>query len=610
MLLAADDIVRYQGNIEITQLGGEVITGYGEISMSKDTGVVFIAQYVNNDLDKFTVGAFNAQGLLEEKRDYTEKTEKDFFNAVNYFEELIKSRQPEEESAPPSIGKFYFFKKSIGRDAYVSIQGMEDIIIDEADIPTVFSPPSTKPLGRLNLKDSTNPKYDPIKAKFALKYLEEEATEMAAANNWNLSDFAIYNMTPYEIGDENEGQPPPDEVNPINPNDIEDEDLQKKPEDEEPEKQEKPKPKVGDIIKIKENYGIVESIDSNNKIKVRKLTKDEAMNILSERRGNSQYSGASSMALGGEIKDEDEDFLYLEIDDENSEIEILSLDEAPSDEKKDSDEIPFFRVPNTSLDILNLFLYVENIKTGDITNKQETYQFIVTKVEGDNFKGTAVGLDLPGEATLVRKIKYDGADGTGYLLLAEGEGGEDELGEPNNEISFVLVSNIYTNTIAGDLYSKNTETDEIKNLNKSIVFNIEDRNPNYFKGTVTGIDGKVIMKRVPNLDQQNREAYYLLQEGDDEPNDKKGEPLDITNEDDIKELPPVNPKDLKEALEQFSNTNDLKKTYRKQKNLITALSFYNENELGKLLTDLKLPANTNKQQFINLVEKETKTIFN
>ena len=64
MLLGADDIVRYQGNIEITQLGGEIIKGYGEISMSKDTGVVFISQYINNDLDKFTLGAFNEQWLL------------------------------------------------------------------------------------------------------------------------------------------------------------------------------------------------------------------------------------------------------------------------------------------------------------------------------------------------------------------------------------------------------------------------------------------------------------------------------------------------------------------------------------------------------------------
>ena len=418
MLLGTDDIIRYQGNIEITQLGGEVITGYGEISMSKDTGVVFIAQYVNNDLDKFTVGAFNDQGLLEEKRDYTEKTEKDFFNAVNYFEELIKSRQPEEEETPPSVGKFYFFKKSIGRNAYVSIQGMEDIIIDEADIPTVFSPPKTKPLGRLNLKDSTNPTYEPIKAKYALKYLRDEAKEMADANNWNLSDFAVYDMTPYEIGDENEGEAPPDNVNPLNPNDIENEDLEKKPK-EKKEKKEKNEPR----------------------------DKGEP--------GDDE----------GEPSDEDGE---------------------PGDDKGEPGD-----------------------DEGDKERQNENQKAKPNK-DGEPEDGEPQDSE-PGD---------------------EGEPGDDE-GEPTDE-----------------------------------------------------------------------------QEPQDDEGDKSGDVGNMEDNDSGKTMPQVNPKDLKEALQNFSNTDDLKKTYRKQKNLITALSSYDNKELGKLLEDLKLPANTNKQQFINLVEKETKTIFN
>ena len=46
MLIGTNDIVRYSGDLEIPQLGGDIIKGYGEIAMSKETGVVFIAQFI------------------------------------------------------------------------------------------------------------------------------------------------------------------------------------------------------------------------------------------------------------------------------------------------------------------------------------------------------------------------------------------------------------------------------------------------------------------------------------------------------------------------------------------------------------------------------------
>jgi hypothetical protein len=553
MLIGTEDIIRYKGNIEIQQLGGATITGYGEIAMSKETGVVFIAQFIENVLDKFIVGAFNSNGQLEDKRDYADKTEKDFFEAVKYFEELIKSRQPEGEQAPPAVGKFYFFKKAIGKDAYVAIEGMEDIIIDAADIPTVFSPPKTKPLGRLNLKDSTNPKYDPIKAKFALKYLDDKCQELATANNWNLSDFAVYDMTPYEIGDENEGEPPPDEVNPVNPDDIEDEDLhkqppEKKPEDKEPKKDDKP-------------------------------------------------------------------------DDKEPKEDENPTDNPPEPpENEDTDEMPFFRVPNISANPLTLYLYSENIKTGEITNKNQTYQFIVNKKDGNNFIGQAVGLNIPGEATLIKKIKYDGADGQGYLLVGEGEGGPPK---PSEDISFVLVSDSSGNTITGELYSQNKTTKEVQNLNQQITFIVENRDNNRFEGKLNGVDGKSILARVNNLDMDNKEAYYILQESEDEDEDEEPIDDDAPAPDNIKidrnyddedknkkPIPKVNPTDLINALEGFFNVKDLKRTYRKQSLLMSTLSTYPEKELNKLLVDLNLPTNMKKQEFINLIEKETKPIFN
>lgn len=318
-------------------------------------------------------------------------------------------------------------------------------------------------------------------------------------------------------------------------------------------------------------------------------------------------------------------FFYLEIDDENSEVQILSLDENPTDNppeppenKEDTDEIAFFRVPNTTVDVLDLLLYSENIKTGDITNKKEKYQFIVSKREGDNFKGTAVGLNVPGEATLIRKIKYDGADGTGYLLTAEGEDGPPKADD--DEISFVLVSDISGNVINGDLFSKNKVTNAIANLNKQITFNVKERIVDKLEGEVNGIDGKVIMLRVNSLDQDGKQAYYLLQEGEEQKDaEPVDEPIDIhklqdklnrPNTSTPTNQPQVNPKDLKEALEVFTNSRDLKRSFRKQRNLLDTLSTYTEKELNKLLSDLKLPPNMNKQQFINLVEKETKTIFN
>lgn len=555
MLIGTDDIIRYKGNIEIQQLGGATITGYGEIAMSKETGVVFIAQFIENTLDKFIVGAFNSSGQLEDKRDYADKTEKDFFEAVKYFEELIKSRQPEKEQAPPSVGQFYFFKKAIGKDAYVAIEGMEDIIIDAADIPTVFSPPKTKPLGRLNLKDSTNPKYDPIKAKYALKYLDDKCQELATANNWNLSDFAVYDMTPYEIGDENQGEPQPDEVNEVNPNDIEDEDLHKqpphkKPEDKEPKDKEPKKDEKPDDKEPKEDENHTDNPPE------------------------------------------------------------------PSEHKEDSNEMPFFRVPNISTNLLTLYLYSENIKTGEITNKNKTYEFIVDKKEGSNFIGKAIGLNIPGEAILIKKIKYDGADGAGYLLTGKGEDGPPK---PSEDISFILVSDTSGDTIIGDLYSKNQNTNEIQNLNKQINFVVENRANNRFEGKLQGIDGKVSLSRVNSLDMDNKEAYYILQESEDEEpiedddKEKQNNKLNRTEDDEDKKkkpTPKVNPTDLKNALELFFNVNDLKSTYRKQSILVNALSAYPERELSKLLQDLNLPTDMKKQEFINLVQQETKTIFN
>lgn len=235
MLIDKDNLVRYKGNVQIPLIGGETVSGYAEIAMAKKEGVVFISYFKKdsgiNKLDKFIVGAMNENGELIEKKEFTEQTEKVFFDAVKHFEDLIEQRQPPQEKSEPSVGKFYFFKKVLNKDSYVEIPGVQNIIIESKDITSVFSPPQSKPYGRLNLLDIQNDNYLPIRGKYALKYLEKETKDYAQQNNISDNDFAIYDMIPYEINEseEPESQQKQDEdINQINISDIEDEKLKPK----------------------------------------------------------------------------------------------------------------------------------------------------------------------------------------------------------------------------------------------------------------------------------------------------------------------------------------------------------------------------------------------
>ena len=235
MLIDKDNLVRYKGNVQIPLIGGETVSGYAEIAMAKKEGVVFISYFKKdsgiNKLDKFIVGAMNENGELIEKKEFTEQTEKVFFDAVKHFEDLIEQRQPPQEKSEPSVGKFYFFKKVLNKDSYVEIPGVENIIIESKDITSVFSPPQSKPYGRLNLLDIQNDNYLPIRGKYALKYLEKETKDYAQQNNISDNDFAIYDMIPYEINESEEPQSQQEQdedINQINISDIEDEELKPK----------------------------------------------------------------------------------------------------------------------------------------------------------------------------------------------------------------------------------------------------------------------------------------------------------------------------------------------------------------------------------------------
>lgn len=231
MIIKSEDILRHEGEIKILELGGAITIGFAKVSMHQPTGVVFTEQRKNDVFDRFIVGVISDASNIDEKREYPEKSEESFFKAVAYFEELIQKRMPPEDESQPSVGKFYFYKKSVNAKSKVIIDGMpEPIIIDEFDIPLIFTPPQKKPYGRLDVTKIDKVEYQPISSKYALKYNKQASEEQAKLYQKDLSDVAVYDMTPYSNSEKQpgeEGEENPEEVNEkdLSLNDIEGEDL-------------------------------------------------------------------------------------------------------------------------------------------------------------------------------------------------------------------------------------------------------------------------------------------------------------------------------------------------------------------------------------------------
>jgi hypothetical protein len=245
MILNAEDIIRKEGSIKIKELGDTFSLGLAKVSMHQPTGVVFIEQSKNNSFDRFIIGVITDKDDLQEKKEFKDKTEEDFFNAVNYFEELVQNRMPKEDNKQPSVGKFYFYKKALNKESKVILDGMTNpVIIQDIDIPLVFTPPQNKPLGRLNMTVIQRPEYEIISSKFALKYNEDASTQEANDLGTTLSELAVYDMTPYSNNDDNtQQQEEPQDVNqePLDINDIEGEDLDDKKNKEKEKKEQKEK---------------------------------------------------------------------------------------------------------------------------------------------------------------------------------------------------------------------------------------------------------------------------------------------------------------------------------------------------------------------------------
>jgi hypothetical protein len=170
MIIQTQDIVTYVAR-EATS--GTYIAQ--KIRLHKPTGVFFSINF-NEDTNEvlyFAVGVIGENSEAEERKTFETNTQKTFFNAVTYFEKLIEKRIPQDKPDAPSVGKFYYLK---GQRSFIMLDqpDAQPIYIEREDLEKVFSPPKKKPFGQLNMLVLEDSKYDIIRSKFALKFLEED----------------------------------------------------------------------------------------------------------------------------------------------------------------------------------------------------------------------------------------------------------------------------------------------------------------------------------------------------------------------------------------------------------------------------------------------------
>ena len=191
----------------------------------KPTGVYFSAISRTQGFEYLEVGQLNSKGETIDKKTFDGKNQKSFFEAVDYFEELIAKREPQPEQEDPSVGVFIFLKK---RDSVAEVFGNK-VLIPRKDVEKVFTPPVKKKFGRLNMYAVDNPKYDVIKGKFALNFDEYITNSIAKQLGLTPSeDVFVYKMTPYDTSQDGQSDDTPQDVNDdnLNINDIEGEDPQ------------------------------------------------------------------------------------------------------------------------------------------------------------------------------------------------------------------------------------------------------------------------------------------------------------------------------------------------------------------------------------------------
>ena len=233
MIFNREDIEFY------TQLSDDQGTIY--YRLHKPSGVFFKENLSQGEHDYFGVAALTKDGKITDAKLFYKKTQQEFFEAVKYFESLISKRTPPAKQNPPSMGIFVFSKG----DQLASFIKISDLVVEMSneDVYKAFTPPKTKPFGKLDITILDDPKYDPVKYKFACNYDEKLSKELAETSKVSPDELFVYQLTAYQTQEGAESNPEdPASVSDqkLNPGDIEGEtpqDLKGNPDDSGQERQ-------------------------------------------------------------------------------------------------------------------------------------------------------------------------------------------------------------------------------------------------------------------------------------------------------------------------------------------------------------------------------------
>lgn len=218
------------------------------VKLHAPTNVFFEKIFDGDTFQGFVVGSYDSESnTIKERKEFSGSNDKSFFEAVEYFEKLIEQKSPKEEQEKQddfeTFGKFIYYKTDkISRESFIKLdQPPTAVFIPKEDVSKVFTPPQTKKYGRLDMTLLDDPKYDIVRAKFALRYNEEESIEACSNGGVDLSEIRIYDLVPYSNGTEQEGEkqtPSNVNQNSLSASDIEGETPQQRPPKNEQERQE------------------------------------------------------------------------------------------------------------------------------------------------------------------------------------------------------------------------------------------------------------------------------------------------------------------------------------------------------------------------------------
>ena len=222
MIFKENDIAFFSYRQEVSD--GEFIY---RSRLHKPSGVFFsMVLDQNKEFRFFSVGYIGKDSELQETKSFEGDTQPSFFDAVRYFEMLVAERTPPPKKDTPFVG--YFMYSKTGK-CYITGITDKDIVLTKDEVAKVFSPPKSKPFGRLNMTVLDDPKFDVVSGKFALNFDEEKSDEISTKKD----KYFAYRMTPFETSDKDcsggncDNTAPPPDVNDddLNASDIEDEDL-------------------------------------------------------------------------------------------------------------------------------------------------------------------------------------------------------------------------------------------------------------------------------------------------------------------------------------------------------------------------------------------------